>query len=95
MAGSNIANNMPKGTTLVFGSWSCTADGSGGFSSHLITPKVTESKTNNQPAKISNIAELGGDQALLEVDSDINENVSTPIQLELMSQVSLMQPENF
>jgi hypothetical protein len=47
MAGSSDANNVPEGTTLVFGSWAFTADGSGGFSSHLITPKTRESKTTN------------------------------------------------
>ena len=27
---------ITAGTTFVFGSWSCTTDGSGGFASHLI-----------------------------------------------------------
>ena len=51
MAGSSDANSVPKGTTLVFGSWACMADVSGGFSSHLITPKSPESKTTNQLAR--------------------------------------------
>ena len=78
MAGSSDANSVPTGTTLVFGSRACMADGSGGFSSHLITPKATESETNNQPAEISITAKLGRDQAAVELDLDITENVSTP-----------------
>ena len=27
MAGSSNANNVPEGTTLIFGSWACMADG--------------------------------------------------------------------
>jgi hypothetical protein len=81
MAGSSDANNMPKGTTLVFGSWACMADGSGGISSHLIMPKSPESKTSNQSAETSNAAELDGKQALLELNSDTTKNVSTPTQI--------------
>jgi hypothetical protein len=47
MAGSSDANIVLEGTTLVFGSWDCMADGSGGFSSHLIAHKEPEAKTNN------------------------------------------------
>jgi len=81
MAGSSDANNVPKGTTLVFGSWACMADGSGGFSSHLIMPKSPESKTSNQSAETSNAAELDGKQALLELNSDTTKNVSTPTRI--------------
>ena len=81
MARSSDANSVPKGTTLVFGSWACTADGSGGFSSHLITPKAPESKINNQSAEISNTAELGKKQALLKLDSDVTESASTPTRI--------------
>jgi hypothetical protein len=81
MAGSSDANSVPKGKTLVFGSLACMADGSGGFSSHLITPKSPKSKTSNQTAETSNAVELGGIQALLELDSDITENTSTPTQI--------------
>ena len=78
MAGSIDANNVPEGTTLVFGSWVCTADGSGSFSSHLVMPKTPKSKPNNQLAETDNVAELGGNQAPSELDSEIVENVSTP-----------------
>ena len=95
MAKSSDANNVPEGTALVFGSWACMADGSGGFSSHLVTPKKAESKTNNQPAKISNTAELSGDQAPLELNSNITENASTPTQtLESPESEANSGPEN-
>ena len=58
MAGSSNANSVPKGTTLVFGSWACTADGKGGFSSHLVTPKSPRSKTRSQLAGICESADL-------------------------------------
>jgi len=35
MANSGDSSFVPKGTTLIFGSWVCTANGSGGFDSHL------------------------------------------------------------
>jgi len=81
MAGSSDANNMPEGTTLVFDSWACTADGSGGFSSHLIAPKTHESKTTNQSAETCMVVEFDGKQALLELDSNIAGNVSTPTRI--------------
>ena len=81
MAGSSDANNVPEGTTLVFDSWACTADRSGGFSSHLVTPNSPELKTINQPAEICKIAELDGKQASLELNSDTAENVSTPTRI--------------
>ena len=78
MAGSSDANSVPKGTTL---SWACTTDGLGGLSSHLVTPKLPVSKTSNQTVGISNSAELGRNQALLKLDSDITENMSTPTRI--------------
>ena len=33
---------IDAGTTFVFGSWVCIANGSGGFSSHLINPTNTK-----------------------------------------------------
>jgi hypothetical protein len=78
MARSSDANNVPEGTTFVFGSWACTANGSGGFSSHFVTPNSPELKTINQPAEICEVAELDGKRALLELSSDTTENMSTP-----------------
>ena len=54
--------NVPTisaGTTFVFGSWVCTADGSGGFSSHLIDS--TSMKTLRQ----EQLGETTSDEILL------------------------------
>ena len=77
MAGSSDANDMPEGTTLVFGSWAYTADGTGGFSSHLVTPNLPKSKTRSQLADISESADLDEKRVLPELDSDNPENMST------------------
>ena len=95
MAGSSDTNNVPEGTTLVFGSWACTVDGSGGFSSHLVTSKSPELKTTNQSVEICKTAELDGKPAPPELSSDIPENVSTPTRtLELAESDTNSDPEN-
>ena len=68
---------MPEGTTLVFGSWACIADGSGGFSSHLITPNSSEPKAT-QLVNIHEAVDLDENRVLPELSSDNAENVSTP-----------------
>ena len=68
MAGSSDTNNVPEGTTLVFGSWACAADGTGGFSSHLVTPNLPKSKTRSQ---------LDEKRVPPELDSDNPKNVTT------------------
>jgi len=78
MAGSSNSNNVPQGTTLVFGSWACTADRSGGFSSHLVTPNSPKPKTTLQPADVCKITDLNGKGAVIKLNSDQAENVSTP-----------------
>jgi len=80
MAGSSDANNVPEGTTLVFGSWAYMADGSGGFSSHLVTPNSPKQKTTSQLVDIRETADLDKKGVLLELGSDNAENVSTPPQ---------------
>ena len=51
MATFNFKCVVPEqGTTFVFGSWVCIADGSGGFNSHLNNlqePKTTSAKKSN------------------------------------------------
>ena len=81
MAGSSDANNVPEGTTLVFGSWACMADGSGGFSSHIVTPNSPKPKITPQPVDICENSDLDGKRVLLELDSDKAENVSTPTRI--------------
>ena len=78
MAESSNANNVPEGTTLVFGSWACTADGTGGFSSHLVTPNSPKFKTSSQVADTRKSADLYGKRVLLELSSDNAENMSPP-----------------
>ena len=71
------------------------ADGSGGFSSHLITPKSPKSKTTPKSAETYKVAELEGKQAPLEFDADITENVSTPTRIhELAESNTNSDPEN-
>jgi len=78
MVGSSDANNVPDGITIVFGSWACTADGSGGFSSHLVTPNSPKPKTSSQTVDIRESADLDEKRVPPELDSDNPENVSTP-----------------
>ena len=78
MAGSSDANNVPEGTTLVFGSWACTADRTGGFSSHLVMPNSPKSKTRYQLADIHESAVLDEKRVPTELISDNPGNVSTP-----------------
>ena len=77
MAGSSDANNMPEGITLVFGYWACMADGSGGFSSHLVKPDSPKPKTTSQLADIRETAGLDEERIPSELDSDNPENMST------------------
>jgi hypothetical protein len=77
MAGSSDTYNMPVGTTLVFGSWACTADRTGGFSSHLVTPNSPKSKTRSQLAGIRESADLNEKRVPPELDSNNPENVSS------------------
>ena len=94
MVGSSDTNNMPKGTTLVFGSWACTADGSGGFSSHLLTPNSPKPKITPQPADICENSDLDEKRVLLKLGLDDAENVSTPTRvLQLVESDTNSDPE--
>ena len=53
------------------------ADGSGGFSSHLVLPGSPKPKTTPQLADIREPADLDEKRVLSELDSDNPENVST------------------
>jgi len=48
MANFDDSNNMPEGTTFVLSSWACTANGSGGYTSHLIAPEEPKTPDNEQ-----------------------------------------------
>ena len=54
------------------------ADGSGAFSSHLVTPDSPKPKTTPQLADIRESADLDEKRVLPKLDSDNSENVSTP-----------------
>ena len=77
MAGPSDANGVPEGMTFVFGSWACTADGTGGYSSHLVTPNSPKSKTRSQLADIRESADLNEERVPPELDSDNPGNMST------------------
>jgi hypothetical protein len=53
MAESSNADNVPEGTTFIFGSWACTADGSDGFTGCLIAPKELKTYTDDQLPDLS------------------------------------------
>jgi len=78
MARSSDVNDVPEGTTLVFGSWACTTDGTGGFSSHLVMPNSPKSKTRSQLADVRESADLNEKRVPSKLDSDNPENVTTP-----------------
>jgi len=48
MANSDDSNTVPAGTTLVFDSWVCIANDSGGFTSHLADPREPEASATPQ-----------------------------------------------
>ena len=57
------------------------ADGSGAFSSHLVTPDSPKPKTISQLADICESADLDEKRVLPELDSDNPENMSTPTRI--------------
>ena len=79
----------PQGSTFIFGSWVCIANGSGGFDSHLTNspaPKITTSEDSNKLAGSDNhdimlLHDLAKEiEAILEDDSS-----STRTQINLKS----------
>ena len=46
---------IDAGTTFVFGSWVCIANGSGRFSSHLVNPASAETPRREQLGKITSV----------------------------------------
>ena len=82
MAGSNDANIVPEGTTFIFSSWACTADRSGGFINHLITPEEPKATIDDQ--LVETAAEFGekpSTQASPTPNSKSAGNVPTPTRL--------------
>ena len=85
MAGPSNANGVPEGTTFIFGSWACTADGTGGFSSHLVTPNSPKLKTHSQLADIRESADLGEKRVPPELNSDNPETCQLRPELSVQS----------
>ena len=46
---------IDAGTSFIFGSWVCVANGSGGFSSHLINPTNTKAPQKEQLGEITSV----------------------------------------
>ena len=96
MAESSDANTVPEGTTLVFGSWACTTDGSGSFSSHLIIPKELEAELDDQPAGTNDAPKFGGNQVPPKINSENLGNMSTPTRIDESAKPNTIQnSENF
>ena len=58
MASSNHNNVvLAKGTTIIFGSWILTANGSGGFDSRLIDPNALEASEVARRQEIDNFVD--------------------------------------
>ena len=50
MANSDHSSKVLEGTTIVFGFWACTANGTGGYTSHLIAPEESKTPDDEQLA---------------------------------------------
>ena len=50
MANSDDSSKVLEGTTIVFGFWACTANGTGGYTSHLIAPEESKTPDDEQLA---------------------------------------------
>ena len=50
---------IPQGTTFVFGSWVCIANGLGGFDSHLTNPTAPKLTSSESCDKLAESDDLG------------------------------------
>ena len=74
---------ISAGTTFVFGSWACTANGSGGFSSHLIDTTSMETPRQEQLGETTS-AEILLPQLAEEIESlSLSDTTSTRFPLGL------------
>ena len=74
MASSNPGNVLEKGTILSFGSWIHIADGSGGFTSHLVNPENIEPSLADEALTPINLATQVANMENAPVDSQEEEN---------------------
>ena len=79
----------PRGTTFIFGSWVCVANGSGGFDSHLTNspaPKSSTSEDSNKLARSHNRGVMLLPDLAKEIEAKLEDNSSsTRTQINLKS----------
>ena len=71
---------LARGTTFVFGSWVCVANGSGGFDSHLSNPREPEAISSgscNFAAESSNLGEMLLSDLINEIEQNLDTNSSS------------------
>ena len=82
----------PQGATLVFGSWVCIANGSGGFDSHLTNPptvKATMSESSNKFAGSDDHGVMLLPDLAKEIEMKLEDNSSSIIYLKIGDQIHL------
>ena len=60
IASPNHDDALEKGTPFTFGSWTCIADGSGGFTNHFDDRQAVESVSTNQHLSKNSAAPAAG-----------------------------------
>jgi len=92
MAGSSNTNNVPKGTTLFFGSWAIVTPREASpatLSSHLVMPNSPKPRTRSQLAGIRESADL--DEKEFHPNSTRITQKTCQLQPKLLVQSSLTQ----
>ena len=101
--GSTLREKLPRSVRLWYVNWGSMecqhwadmADGSGGFSSHLVTPNSPKPKITLQPADVCEITDLDGKGVVLELSSDSPENMPTPTRTSgQSSSIQILTPKN-
>ena len=84
MATFNFSTAMPEeGTTFIFGSWICVANGQGGFHSHLADatkPKIDQFGIPDSTMELANnLSKILFSDLLEELSSNDQENIQSKI----------------
>src|SRR6185369_11505061 len=90
---------LDAGTTFVFASWVCIANGLGGFNSHLANPMESEPRSPASRNNLGEFVENSGEILLLELakeieklsvsDAILTRSPTTPVQLDsIYSEIS-------
>jgi hypothetical protein len=72
---SFTSNMLDKGTTFIFGSWICIANGLGGFNSHLIDSRKLEASAATRHSNLDSFIDDLDELLLLDLPRQI-ENIS-------------------